>query len=83
MSTTPQIRLDPRLELPGFRDNLDERLILLKRRLHEREVPVQLEKTGRGRFRLEVDGAVPLESVATYAPSWLVALSEGECPTPS
>ena len=63
--TQKEIRLDPRLELPGFRDNLDARLILLKRRLHEREAPMQLEKTGRGRFRLEVDGLVRLESVET------------------
>jgi hypothetical protein len=30
-------------------------LILLQRRLSERRAPQRIEKTGRGRFRLEVD----------------------------
>lgn len=52
--TTKEIRLDPSLDLPSFRDNLDTRLILLKRRLEERSSPIQLVKTGRGRFRLDL-----------------------------
>jgi adenylate cyclase len=60
--TNKEIRLDKSLELPGFRDNLDTRIILLKRRLEERRSPIQLDKIGRGRIALRLTGTLRLEA---------------------
>jgi len=55
-----ELRLDRRIRLPDLSDNLEARLILLARRLEERDACVRIQKTGRGRFELKVNRPLKL-----------------------
>jgi adenylate cyclase len=60
--TTRELRLaGDDLRLPEVQDNLGVRLLLLERRLAERDFGLRIERVSRGRYRLVVDGLLLLE----------------------
>jgi adenylate cyclase len=56
-----ELRLDQGIGLPIGNDNLEARLLLLRRRLAERDLGIVVERVGRGRLELAVSGPLILE----------------------
>jgi adenylate cyclase len=59
--TNKEMRLDSQLRLPEIKDNLEARLILLKRRLTDRCDVLELVRPARGRLQLIVRRGIKLE----------------------
>ena len=56
-----EIRLSDELRLPEYKDNLETRLLLLRRRLEDKRAPIRIERVGRSRIRLGLSGPFILE----------------------
>jgi hypothetical protein len=63
-----ELRLDESLGLPAGADNLEGRLLVLRRRLALQNCGIELERVGRGHMELRVAGTLELCDIPTTGP---------------
>jgi adenylate cyclase len=66
--TNRELRLDERLGLPAGNDNLEARLLVLRKRLTLMDCGIGLERVGRGQLALQLDVPISLREVPTSGP---------------